>query len=297
MSTSVFITNEYLQVVTGTRTRNKIKVKNHIRAQLPEGLILNGVITNEDGLKNVIKGVWLKCRFPTNDVRLLIDGSYLKTKVMNVPKTSEANLINIIRNEYSDIENYSEMLYDYTILNPRNELAGETILACATERSVIASYLDLFESQKISVNSIDLSICACIRCTRYMDFLMEQTYAIVNFDGNGVIVALFVNGQFKFSNRSRIIAERGSRNSIREITNILNGIIQFGKSEKTGEIACFYFCGIKESEQAICHAVGDALGIEVLELPNSRNIHTPDRKSGNVEKFRLSNYLCATGNL
>jgi len=92
MAVSVYISNTSIKVVNGKSGKNKITVKDAVRRSIPEGLIINGIITNENGLKDEIKKIWNEYNLPLKDVRLVISGKYVMFKLMKVPNTTPKNI-------------------------------------------------------------------------------------------------------------------------------------------------------------------------------------------------------------
>lgn len=65
VSAHVYITNNKIQVLTGSCVKNKLQVVNFYEEPLEEGCILNGIIMNNYSLQNTLTQMWQKNNLPT----------------------------------------------------------------------------------------------------------------------------------------------------------------------------------------------------------------------------------------
>ena len=68
VSAHVYITNNKIQVLTGSCVKNKLQVVNFYEEPLEEGCILNGIIMNNYSLQNTLTQMWQKNNLPTKNV-------------------------------------------------------------------------------------------------------------------------------------------------------------------------------------------------------------------------------------
>lgn len=265
---SVFISNEKLQVGIGGKSGGKAVLKKFITAPVEDGSILNGVITNEFALGKLISNVWQANKIPTKDINLIIDSGGISTKIVKLPNTKEEEMISVIKDNFSEFDDLDKRVIDFSVLNLKTEDGGISALACTAEDDLIQSYIDLFEKQKISLSRIDLTLNCLIRLSKSIKALKGKTYVIAVMDKNTVSLTLFVNGQYRFSNRSRFVSERNSSELIEEISRVLSSIIQFNKSEKSGfDITNIYCCGMTGDEEKMCPQITNSLGITTTVFP------------------------------
>jgi Tfp pilus assembly PilM family ATPase len=293
MAVSVYISNTSIKVVNGKSGKNKITVKDAVRRSIPEGLIINGIITNENGLKDEIKKIWNEYNLPLKDVRLVISGKYVMFKLMKVPNTTPKNILSLIYSEYTGIENIDDFIFDYTVINPENEDKTASVLACATSRENVGQYIDVFESAGIKISSINTALNSAIKLMRNFSSLKNSTYLLAVIDGNMLSPVLFADGYFCFSNRSRLMEERGTSANINEMANIISSFIQFNKAQKNKfDISDVYFCGTNKLENSMCKSISDILGINAGILNECPEIIT-----SYAENFTVSEYIYPVGNL
>ncbi len=291
MSVSVYISNTSIKAVVGKATKKKISVKDAFRRNIPEGLIINGIITNEKELKNEIKTLWNENNIPVKDVKLVISGKYVMSKLIKVPHTSQKNILALVRSEYEGIENIDDFIFDYTVIRAENDDKTASILACAVSRENISSYINIFEEIGISVTSISPAVNSAIKLMR--NFLKGSTCLLVVIDGNTLSPVLFDDGYFCFSNRSRLVQERGTLDHIHEMAGIISSFIQFNKAQKNKfDVSEVYFCGMNSFEVGMCSEISEILKINVEPISEKLELISSDS-----EKFSISEYLYSVGNL
>ena len=74
MTTSVYLSNNNINAVVGSGG-GKIRVKRVCSTQIPEGSLINGIITNEADLAEQLKEFWAANKLPKKDVSLVINSS------------------------------------------------------------------------------------------------------------------------------------------------------------------------------------------------------------------------------
>ena len=265
---SVFISNETIQVGIGGKSGKKVVLKSFITAPVEDGSILNGVITNEAALGRLINDVWTKHKLPRSKINLIIDSGGVSTKIVKVPNVKEDMIISVIKDNFSEFDDLDARVIDFSILNPKNEDGGITALACTADDELIQSYIELFKKQNIKLEKIDLTLNCLIRLAKGIKALKEKTYIIAVTDKNTISLTLFINGQYRFSNRSRFVSERNSDELMDELTRVLSSMVQFNKSEKSGfDITNVYCCGLTDTEEKMCPIVTISLGITTTVFP------------------------------
>lgn len=243
MDISVYFSGQGMKIALGRSTPKKIIVKRLIVTPIERDAIINGVITNDISLKEDIKAVWKRYRLPKKNIRIVIDSSSVLVKPLTVPVTKRENLNNIIRHEFSDVGTAEEMLVDYSVEDPHLENGGASVIAYAADRAFIGSYIDLFSEIKAEIKSINVSQNSCIKFLKLTGVTQDSNCILAVIDGNILSLLLFVNGIYRFSNRSRLISEKGTSEYTDEIAAAISSIIQFNKSERSGDITDIYFCG------------------------------------------------------
>lgn len=291
MSVSMYISNNYINVISGNRAKNSLTLKNCIKVPIQEGLLINGMITNEDSLAAAIKNVWADNPELAKSVKLVVSSTSVLSKKLKVPAVNDKKLLDIIKDEYSEVENYKELIYDYRVLNPKSKDGGMDIVACAVEREFIEGYINLFEKCSIKLESITTALSSIMNAVSLFEEFSHATYVITNLDGNNLSNTLFVNGEYNYSSRSRLLEELGSEDSENELYRALSSLIQFNKSQKTGfDITDIYFTGdLSDGISEFLGRLSQALGVRVSPLSVPKGVSIPDRDLFNRLFYTMGN--------
>lgn len=292
--TVIHLTSNSLKVVEGfINNSSMIKIENFEEYAFLEGTMLNGVIMEEDNVKDVLR---LLCQKGIRQARLVVDSGQILRKHAIVPKLKHSEVLQLCKDELNTVEgDYEDLIYDYTILQEELENQdGMEILCCAMEKKFLQSYIDLFEEMNIKLLSIDIATNALFKLTHIMPELKDKTYAVSIIDGNDVSSSLFVNNKLVFTNRSRLFSERGSVAFVTELTTNITQLIQFNKSQyKDTDIDIVYFCGLDEYEETMVYDVVK----NTLDVRADCFVSTRQVMCSLLKPFALHQYVCAVGSL
>lgn len=293
----IFISNHNVQVIKGSCDRNDmIKVDDYKQYELTEGCMINGIITDDQPIKEIldtIKGNGV------NSCRLVIDSGQIIVKNMNIPILKGKEIIKIVQDELASVEQGNEeMIYDYSVLRKNYEdQPGGEILCCSLEKKLLISYIDLFSSAGIKLTSVDISVNALMKLTQELPDLEHQTYIVSILDGNNVSSYLFEDNHYTFSNRSRLFSERGTNAFITEMSSNISQLIQFNKSKRSlYTIETAYFCGLEDEEEPIIFDnIRRSLNINAETFPDSKVVYLTDKTL--EYDFRLHDAVYPIGSL
>ena len=245
--------------------------------KLPEGCILNGVITDEAALKTELSAMWKAFRLPKKGLRLVLESGAVSTKLLTLPNLSKPAYMNKLISDNLPGSESGEAVYDYKTLGAAPE-GGISVLACMAERSFVKSYIELFSGAGLKLASIDLAVSGLIRLVKFCGEFSDRTFVISVIDRNNVSQFLFIKGEYRFSNRTRVMWNRDTPELADEMARMVSSLVQFNKSEKSGEdITNVYFCGFSDEE--INSASLNFDNIEFSALPEMKSISCPGAKS------------------
>lgn len=292
MATSIYISNKKIDIVKGSVKSKKIKIKNVIDIPITEGSIINGIITDENEITQKLRETFEKNPSLDKKIRLTVDSGSIYVKRLIVPELKVRKLSGIIKDNFSEIEGYEDLLYDFATLDMQDKKDGVLVLACAVERELIQSYYDIFDKLDIKIEKINISHACAISLISKVGTLSKNTFVISILDKNNINNLLFVNGIYSYSNRTRLVQQRGTDECESEIASNLSSLIQFNKSEKNGtDIENFYFCGTNENEEGLFDALSKDLERSVSEFKTRGNIIFSN------DKFNVAEHFYAIGNL
>lgn len=275
----IFISNHNIQIVKGSCDKNDmIKIDDYKEYELDEGCMINGVITDEQPVREILETIKGN---GVNSAILVIDSGQIIVKNMNIPILNKKEIIKIVRDELASVDqSYEDLIYDYSVLRKDYEdQPGGEILCCGLERKLLASYVDLFASVGIKLTAVDISVNALQKLTQELPDLEHKTYIVSILDGNNVSSYLFEDNHYTFSNRSRLFSDRGTNAFITEMNSNISQLIQFNKSKRslyTIEVA--YFCGLEDGEEPmVFENIRRNLNIDAQVFPNSKVVYVTDK--------------------
>ena len=288
--TSLYLCSRTVYAAVGSPTANGARITAAAQTELPEGCLINGVITNEGDLAAALKEFFAANKLPTNRVALMAGGTQFMHRIVTLPAMSEKKRLAVLARELSTggVETKAP-LDDYMLL--AHDGKGDTVLATRVEQAVIAGYDALAKAAGFKLYSIDLGLAALIKAVRTVPALQKETFVLLQFDDDTISAALFEQGQYTYSTRSRLFNPRGTAESGTEIAQKLSGILQFHIAGKSAHpIRTVYFGGADAQDIRVCTPGCEALALQVAPFPDSPTVRLPDG-------VRLCDVLFAAGNL
>lgn len=288
--TSLYLCSRTVYAAVGSPTANGARITAAAQTELPEGCLINGVITNEADLAAALKEFFAANKLPTNRVALMAGGTQFMHRIVTLPAMSEKKRLAVLARELSTGGAETKApLDDYMLLAHNGK--GDTVLATRVEQAVIAGYDALAKAAGFKLYSIDLGLAALIKAVRTVPTLQKETFVLLQFDDDTISAALFEQGQYTYSTRSRLFNPRGTAESGTEIAQKLSGILQFHIAGKSAHpIRTVYFGGADAQDIRVCTPGCEALALQVAPFPDSPTVRLPDG-------VRLCDVLFAAGNL
>ena len=290
--TSLYLCSRTVYAAVGSPTARGARITAAASTQLPEGCLINGVITNEADLAEALKAFFADNKLPTGRVALIAGGSQSMHRIMELPAMSEKKRLAVLSHELSSSgAETTAPLDDYMLLSRDAKTRTDTVLATRVEQSVIAGYDALAKDAGFKLTCIDLGLAAPIKAVRTIPALQNGTFVVLQFDDDTISACLFVQGQYTYSTRSRLFNPRGTAESGTEIAQKLSGLIQFHIASKSEhQIDTVYFAGADAKDFTVCRPGCEALALKVEQFPDSPTVSLPKGTA-------LADVLYAAGNL
>lgn len=290
--TSLYLCSRTVYAAVGSPTARGARITAAASTQLPEGCLINGVITNEADLAEALKAFFADNKLPTGRVALIAGGSQFMHRIMELPAMSEKKRLAVLSHELSSSgAETTAPLDDYMLLSRDAKTRTDTVLATRVEQSVIAGYDALAKDAGFKLTCIDLGLAAPIKAVRTIPALQNGTFVVLQFDDDTISACLFVQGQYTYSTRSRLFNPRGTAESGTEIAQKLSGLIQFHIASKSEhQIVTVYFAGADAKDFTVCRPGCEALALKVEQFPDSPTVSLPKGTA-------LADVLYAAGNL
>lgn len=287
MILSVKLAEDAIVVVLGSAGK-RVVVQDCCIYILPQGTLINDVITDERQFKIVLEEIKKKYSRYKGAVHLLLGSNQIITKIMQVPPMSGNQLMYTVEKELQPYKGeWVDLVYDYSVIRRENiKNRGGTILGAAIEREKIRQFKSLFEESGMRIKTINIAANAMLQLMERLPDLAGGTYILSILDGRNMLSTLYIDGIYVHTGRSRFLYDRGSGEFLAELRNEIGALVHFGNSLGRGPInQTLYFGGLSDYER-------EHLGVE------SKPIETPNyfRIADGID-YKLKDYFYATGNL
>ena len=97
--TSLYLCSRTVYAAVGTPTGSGARVVAAAQTELPEGCLINGVITNEADLTAALKEFFTANKLPMNRVALIAGGSQFMHRILTLPAMSEKKRMAVLSHE------------------------------------------------------------------------------------------------------------------------------------------------------------------------------------------------------
>ena len=139
--TSLYLCSRTVYAAVGSPTAGGACITAAAQMQLPEGCLINGVITNEADLADALKAFFAQNKLPASRVALIAGGSQFMHRILSLPAMSEKKRMAVLSHELSTGGAETKApLDDYMLLSRDAKTRTDTVLATRVEQSVIAGY-------------------------------------------------------------------------------------------------------------------------------------------------------------
>ena len=249
MSVSMYCSPTHLKLISGKSSSKGIDINGYAEIPLPDGAMINGIITSEDTMISFLKGVGESMNLFKEEVSLVIDNNSIRSKVMRVPPVNESTIMTFVERDMgivSGVEKTNDV-FDYSVLNPVADADGAKILAVAVSRELLETYKNVFEEAGFKLKNIDIGADSIIKIG-YAAPQLDSTNILAIIDGKTLMLSLFEDGDFSITNRYRIMNSEGTPEWFNEIGGHVSSVIQFQKGQRSGsDVSYVFFAGLDAS--------------------------------------------------
>ncbi len=232
MSVSIYLNNQQVQIVTGTRGKKGLYQDSHILSA-PEGSIINGIVTDSGSFVEFLKETWANYRLSKTDVHLVVGGNKIHGRNVEVPVLSTSKTSRYLSRELSDMEkDGTEYVICYNVLSGKSGKKLRNVYVEMAESDLIKDYIDLFKEAGITLKSLvsaEGSILSLIDKTVNGYF---KTFVLQIMNGNIVTNILWVDGSFNYYNSVRCFNDVGTGAYYDDCARSLSNLNQFIQAHK-----------------------------------------------------------------
>ena len=210
--TSLYLCNRTVYAAVGSPTANGAKITAACQTELPEGCLINGIITNEAELTAALQGFFAANELPTQRVALAVGGSQFNHRVLTLPRMSEKKRAAVLTREFSTGgADVTAPLDDYMLLSTDKKTKADTVLATRVESAVIETYINLAAACGLKLYSIDLALAGQIKLVRATPELAGKSFVMLQFDGDSLIAPFRAIPGLGVNVAKQIVAARAQR--------------------------------------------------------------------------------------
>ncbi len=267
MKSSIYISTGKLELVAYEKSGKRVTVSGYFTTPLPEGVIINGKITEPGPLIQALSD--MSAKYPKLFVKpnLVVDGAFLYSKKINVPKLRRQQYLSLIKEEFEEVvEDVDMLVCDYHMF-PTGKDGKLSLLACATERETLDSYIAVFGEAGIVLGSIRVGMQSVLYSVEHNPIAKSGTFVLNIVDGISMLSMIFDEGTNTFISRTRLYYDN-QESLARVLEENLSGLMQFTRSQQSDEITSSYYMGLDKVGLSFVQE-SNSSGIELLpyELP------------------------------
>jgi hypothetical protein len=308
---TIYCSPTTLRIIAGTPSGKRIRVEDLIEAPLPEGAMINGIITDPGMLTGFLnrtlqaldssQGAHLSSRqLLKNDTHIVIHSNSVQTRILEVPAVKASHVRAFVRQEFDQYETSTEgsdELYDYTVLNENGAGGGVEILACAVGRGLVETYLGCVQGAGFKVKSINIGVNCIIKLVDALKGLANQTFLLAYNTNSEQNVALFIDGIYRLSNRYRLVSEAGSAAWYGELGNNIASMLQFNRSQRgVSQAQMVYTAGLEPEQVQILGGYSQSLGVRIVDF-DLNQIIALHKRVAQAGSFSPNRYLFNLGSM
>ncbi|MDR2671994.1 MAG: hypothetical protein LBC35_01600 [Coriobacteriales bacterium] len=258
MENTFYCSPDNLCLVIGSATKDNIHVDDFRQIPLPEGAMINGIVTDVDLMTDFLDTIAKEFALQTegtsvnpllaNRSTIVVQASNILTKILEVPPVDEVQVREFIKREftqYADEADTPDELFDYTILNQIGPGGGVEVLAASAGRELIDDYNRAFSQATYNVEQIGIGVESLIKLVSLLPDLLGKTYLLVNTEASRQTIAMFLDGTFRLYNGYRLISEADSDAWVAEVGQNLASMLQFNRAQRgQTELSQAFFSGL-----------------------------------------------------
>jgi Tfp pilus assembly PilM family ATPase len=201
---------------------------------------------------------------------------------MDLPIVSETKILEFVSRELGAFtEEAANDVFDYAVLNAKLPGGGARILAVAVDRGILQVYRNTFTSAGFNLKRIDIGVNAIIKLSRLLPQLHQGAQVLAALDDRHLSLSLFEAGEYKITNRYRLIAQEDTEEWRREIGDHISSVFQFHKGQRPEEeISGIFFAGLSGAKVAGLAAPLSFLDTKIEELDIAPHVSVTNKKAG-----------------
>lgn len=227
MITTVFLSNNIIQAATGERSRGSYQVKGIYHWEMPQGSLLNGMITDEGELVEQLTAFWREFRLPVSNVELVVNGLAFSIRRLTFPTTDPKKLETLIPLEYEEAEAGVEPIYDFMPYSRKSKSEIKAVMAVRATVSQTEKWVELFKKIDVELAAITVSNVTIQKYLKQEEALQQGAHIVLGIDDNSLNTYLWLDGRQKNTGTKRFFSDKGTPEFGVEIARKVSELQQF----------------------------------------------------------------------
>lgn len=298
MSVSIYCSPTHFKLITGSAKNNSITINDFHEVPLPEGAMINGIITNEAEMSAFLGQINENFGINDQETTLVIDNNSVRTKLMEVPPVNESLILDFIKQDLSgSIQEGDEDVFDFSVLNTGGPM-GALVLAVSASKSLIQSYINVFINAGYKLMTIDIGANSLIKAAGVFQEISDTTCILCNVDGKAMSISLFEEGVYSITNKYRLLNTEDTDDWYHEIGSNISSVIQFHKGQRGDTaISGAYFTAVSDAQMEKLSNAISYLGIPTTKIDMQHCVKLEGNASAAAGDFNPGKFLFNIGAL
>lgn len=252
----------HVQMIWGRTAHGTLQLTKKETASIPEGLIINGFIQDEEAFTVWLKSLATQYSLSGQKITLTVDSTAVIYRQIETPKLSSKNLTrNLYFNLARQIGSLEENTVDYASLDGENGLQQN--LTVVVPQTFSDSYYRCLKNAGMKPAVLTTTAQNLIRAAAY---LKESQTAIYAWCSDEICTTvLFNGGRFTFCNVFRFDAQLQSAEAV--LGERISQLIQFQRIKNPEHPAELVRFGMREMEAGAQARLQNLLNVETQEFP------------------------------
>ncbi|MDR0346861.1 MAG: pilus assembly protein PilM [Coriobacteriales bacterium] len=296
MDVSLYCSPTRLLLLVGSVNGQKATIDEFKVVPLPEQSMINGVITDKDTVTRFFQAVTQQFGPYRQDAVLVLESNNIRTKMMTLPRVKEDKLVSFVRQDFGEISEESDDVFDFTVIGENGPEGGLEVLGIAAGRVLLQNYIDVLRAAGFKLKRIDVGSNSLRKIASFIPQLGSDNSILVHIDDVTLGITLYEQGMYRISQKYRLLNAPGTDARRNEVVNNISSMVQFQKSQhRDFSINAIHVLGLPSNDMPIFVEATRFLEIPVFELSFDSQIKLTGKAHFDQATFLSSQYLYNLG--
>jgi hypothetical protein len=299
MEASIFCSSTALRLLIGQGNAQSFVIEDFHSEELPEGLMINGIIVSPDALAAFLGEMNQQWGPFRQNCTLVVENNAIRTKRVEVPNVREGQRLQYVREELSSlIEDGSDDVVDYSELGINPETGALSVLGVVAGKVQLEGYVAAVRGAGFNLKRIDVGVNALSKVGRLFPELSQGYRMLSIVDCNIATFTLYHDGEHQITRRHRLLAPGDTDERRAEVAGYLSAMLQFQKSQRNElETDSLHIAGIHSDRIQRFIKSAEYIGIPMMELQVPPTLELRGQAAFNAANFELGANLHNIGGL